>query len=66
VKSLYCNRAFADFYLPFQRTLSPLNLVPAVEDAMKAIRWGREAITLYLPWIRRMMDPIPVLRDHAG
>lgn len=57
------DRAFADFYLPFPRTLSPLNLVPAVEDAMQAIRWGREAITLYLPWIRRMMDPIPVLQD---
>lgn len=62
--NVQADRAFADFYLPFPRTLSPLNLVPAVEDAMKAIRWGREAITLYLPWIRKMMDPIPVLRDH--
>lgn len=61
--NVQADRAYADFYLPFPRTLSPLNLVPPVDAAMQAIRWGREAITLYLPWIRRMMDPIPVLRD---
>lgn len=58
------DRAFSDQYLAFSKTLSPLNLVPPVEDAMRAIRWGRAAVEPYLPFIGEMMAPIPVLRDH--
>ena len=52
---------FADLYVPFNRTPSPLNLVPALPDAMDAIRAGREGIEPELPFLREMMRNIPVL-----
>jgi len=54
---------FADFYLDFSRTLSPMNLVPPLRDALTAIRWGRERIAPHMPFIVEMMAPIEVLRD---
>lgn len=54
---------FADLYLPFPKTLSPLNLVPSLPEAMDAIRWGREAIRPKLDFLKEMMKPLPVLRD---
>jgi len=55
------DRAFADQYVPFARTLSPVNLVPDTKDALTAIRWGREALAPVMPFVQRMMRPIPVL-----
>jgi hypothetical protein len=55
--------AFADFYLDFDRTLSPMNLVPSVDDAMTAVRWGSARIEPHMAFIKEMMRPIPVLRD---
>ena len=55
--------AFSDTYIPFPRTLSPVNLVPTVKDAMTAVRWGREAVRPHMPFIRTMCAPIPVLAD---
>jgi predicted acylesterase/phospholipase RssA len=57
------DRAFADLYLPFTRTLSPLNLVPSIRDAMTAIRWGREELAPHMPFVERMCAPLPVLAD---
>jgi len=54
-------RPFADVYLPFSRTLSPMNLVPTMPDLLEAMRWGREAIGPHMPFIREMMRPIEVL-----
>lgn len=54
---------FADCYVDLHKTLSPMNLVPSVADAMTAFRWGREAIEPQMPFIVEMMRPIPVLRD---
>lgn len=54
---------FADIYIPFYETLSPLNLVPPLADAMEAIRWGREAIRPQLPEISALMKPLDVLHD---
>jgi predicted acylesterase/phospholipase RssA len=58
------DQRFADCYVPFPHTLSPLNLVPAVPDAMQAIRWGREAVRDSLPLIQEMMRPVQVLRER--
>ncbi len=55
---------YADLYLPLTKTLSPLNLVPQVEQCMQAIRWGRAAIKPHLDFLQVMMEPIDVLRDH--
>lgn len=60
------DRAFADLYLPYVRTLSPLNLVPSIRDAMTAIRWGREELEPHMPFVEAMCAPIPPLSDGAG
>ncbi|MCB9665405.1 MAG: patatin-like phospholipase family protein [Alphaproteobacteria bacterium] len=60
------DRAFADLYVSFPQTLSPLNLVPSVADAMTAIRWGRAAVEDHLPFVREMMRPLQVVRDREG
>ena len=52
---------FADLYLPLTRTLSPMNLVPSMKDAMTAMRWGREALDPHVPFIKAMMRRIPTL-----
>ena len=57
------HRAFADLYLQFSRTLSPMNLVPTIPDLLEAMRWGREAIGPKMPLIREMMRPIDSLGD---
>ncbi|MEZ4322619.1 MAG: patatin-like phospholipase family protein [Myxococcota bacterium] len=54
---------FADLYLDFPRTLSPMNLVPPLRDSLTAIRWGREHIEQHMPFVVEMMRPIEVLRD---
>jgi predicted acylesterase/phospholipase RssA len=64
--NVFADRAFADVYLPFRQTLSPLNLVPPVEDALQAIRWGRDEIRPLMPFIERMMARIPTLPDAHG
>lgn len=59
------NKRFADFYLPIRRTPSPMNLVPAVKDAMEAIRWGRDELRPHMPFVRSMCAPLLVLPDHG-
>ncbi|MBA2320582.1 MAG: patatin-like phospholipase family protein [Deltaproteobacteria bacterium] len=55
------DRLFADAYVTFPHTLSPVNLVPSIRDALLAIRWGRDAMAPHLPFLSAMMRPIPVL-----
>ncbi len=59
------DRAFADLYLPMHRTLSPMNLVPDVKDAMEAIRWGRDELRPHMPFVRSMCAPLDVLPDQG-
>ena len=57
------DRAFADCYIPFPRTLSPINLVPSIREAMAAVRWGRDAMKPHMPFIRAMCAPLDVLPE---
>ena len=57
------DREFADLYVPMPRTLSPMNLVPQVKDALTAMRWGRDALRPHMPFVRAMCAPVQVLRD---
>ena len=57
------NRPFMDSYITYDSVLSPMNLVPSVRDALQAIRWGRDAMSPEMPYIKSMMAPIPVLAD---
>lgn len=58
------DRQFSDAYLAFPKTLSPLNLVPPLTDAMDAIRWGREAMQPLMPFVTEMMRPIRVMTER--
>ena len=62
VSNTEADRAFADAVVTFPKTLSPVNLVPAMEEALKAIRWGRDAMDPHLPFIERSLESLPVLK----
>jgi predicted acylesterase/phospholipase RssA len=55
------DRKFADLYVPFGRTPSPMNLVPSTHDALTAVRWGREEVEPHRPLLKLMMQPLPIL-----
>jgi hypothetical protein len=57
------DRAYADVYVPMRKTLSPMNLVPPIRDAVIAMKWGEEAVAPHLPFICEMMRPVGVLKD---
>lgn len=57
------DRAFADAVVTFPKTLSPVNLVPTMEEALKAIRWGRAAMDPHLAFIERSLQTVPVLKE---
>ena len=57
------DRKYADLYVPMPRVLSPLNVVPAIRDAMLATDWGRAALEPHMPFIVEMMRPLTVLAD---
>ncbi|MFK7928184.1 MAG: patatin-like phospholipase family protein [Myxococcota bacterium] len=55
------DRRYADLYLPMPKTLSPMNVVPAIREAMNATEWGRDALRPHMSFIRAMMQPLDVL-----
>ncbi len=55
------NRPYAHLVKDFKRTLSPLELVPTVADLAKAVEMGREQLLPDLPFLMRMMAPLPHL-----
>ena len=57
------NRPYAHLYHPMRRTLSPLNLVPDVEDIVQAIAWTQSELQPEVPYIQEMCRPLRVLRD---
>jgi predicted acylesterase/phospholipase RssA len=52
---------YAHLYLPFRRTLSPLELIPSVSSALKALERGKEELAPEMPFIARMLRPLPPL-----
>jgi predicted acylesterase/phospholipase RssA len=61
--TVMADRKFADLYVTFPQTLSPMNLVPATRDALAAVSWGRERMAPYMPFVKEMTRPLPVLSD---
>jgi len=59
--NVVADRKFADLYVKFPKTLSPMNLVPQTPDALEAVRWGSEAMQRFAPFCQEMMRPLPVL-----
>lgn len=56
------NRPYANLYLPLSRTLSPVNLVPKVEDVARASRWAMKDLEPHLPLMLATLSPIAPLR----
>lgn len=57
------NQRFCDVYLPLPRTLSPMNLVPALRDTLAAMQWGREAMEPQVGLLKDLCRPLAVLPD---
>ncbi|QSQ27374.1 patatin-like phospholipase family protein [Pyxidicoccus parkwayensis] len=53
------NLPYAHHIKRFSRTLSPLEVVPNVELASKALHLGRKALAEDMPFLRRMLTPLP-------
>ncbi len=55
------NRPYAHLVVDFKKTLSPLELVPNVELTTRAISMGRAQLRPDVPFLTRMLAPLPVL-----
>lgn len=55
------NIPYAHLMKNFQRTLSPLELVPTVEGVARAMELGRKQFASELPFLSRMLAPLPAL-----
>ncbi|MHB1844512.1 MAG: patatin-like phospholipase family protein, partial [Deltaproteobacteria bacterium] len=54
---------FGSLHLPFERTLSPLELVPGVGQAQRAVALGRARLAPELPFLSRMLATLPRLEE---
>jgi len=55
------NRPYAHWVKDFKKTLSPVTVVPGVEEMSNAIQWGKAQFAAELPFVTRMMKPLPPL-----
>ena len=58
------NMPYMNLYFPFKRRLNPVNLVPPVEQLVKAMAWTTEELQPHMPFIETMCATLPVLRDR--
>lgn len=58
------NRPYAHLVHDFSRTLSPLALVPSLQDLSVALELGRTQLTPEVPFLTRMLAPLPRLDSH--
>ncbi|MHB8417892.1 MAG: patatin-like phospholipase family protein [Myxococcales bacterium] len=52
---------WSSVYVPFSRTLSPLEIVPGEAQARRAIALGRAQLAPHLPLLARALEPLPDL-----
>lgn len=50
----------------FSQTLSPLELVPSVDNVMRAMRRGRAELAGEMPLLARLLEPLPPLETVAA
>lgn len=55
------NLTYAHLVKRFGTTLSPLELVPSVELATKAMHFGRKQLGPDMPFLTRMLTPLPII-----
>ncbi len=56
--NVHRNLPYANLYFPMKRVLNPLNLVPSLPDVTDAMRWTMEELSVHMPFIERMCNPI--------
>lgn len=59
------NLAYAHLGFTLDRTLSPVNLVPPVDQVFEAMRWTTEELAPHLPFVQESCAGFRVLRDEA-
>jgi predicted acylesterase/phospholipase RssA len=52
------NIPYANLYMPLERTLNPVNLVPNLPDLSRAMAWTTEELTRHLPFVERSVAAI--------
>jgi len=57
---------YAHLLRRFTRTLSPLELVPSVENVMQAVKRGRAELAADMPLLARLLEPLPPLEPLAA
>jgi len=57
------NLPYAHHYMALQRKLSPVNLVPSVDQIVGAMRWTMKELEPRIPFIQAVCGGIPVLRE---
>ena len=60
------NRVYADTMVRFNRTLSPLNIVPTGEALQLATRWGYQQMDHQLAEVQEMMRPMMLTDNKAA
>ena len=53
------SRPYAHLTHDFRRTLGALTVVPDVEQLLEAISWGRKQLIGEVPFLTRMLAPLP-------
>lgn len=52
------NRPYFDWLVRFDRTLSPVNLLPRPDEMARAFEWGWEEMERHLPFVQAMLAPV--------
>lgn len=60
------NVEYAHHYFALERKLSPINLVPSVDQIFQAMRWTMAELEPHIPYLQAMCRGFRVLRDAPG
>ena len=60
------NLPYAHMYFPLGRRLSPINLVPSVDQIFEAMRWTMDELEPQIPYLQAMCGGFRVLREGSG
>lgn len=50
---------YSHLYMPFRRTLSPVELLPHAPTVMRSVESAKAEMIVHLPYIQRMLEPLP-------
>jgi hypothetical protein len=59
------NRVYADTMVRFDRTLSPLNIVPSPDALDLSVGWGYQEMDARMPEVREMLRTVSLFADTS-